>query len=314
MRFIPFVGETQAHLRDHAAWAFERVWRHGPVFRSSLYGMKDIVVATDFASIEKVMSNEHVLTEWFQVRKEERTEREKRERREKLDVAPRDLAKRQSFFLNLKKKRSIPQPASFQRLLGTASSASVMADKQRHSRQRRHQAKAFSPAALASYAPRVARETEAAVALWASKCESASPPPPLDLGEALSDLTWAYALATVVDVALDAAESGRVRAAWTAFTSNLFSAPLDFPGSRFRAALKARETLAAALGRAVREYKAAFEGERESEGGGGGEGDGSSSEQLPTMMSIYVRARADDGDPLGEEELVDMSIGLLLAG
>ena len=105
-----------------------------------------------------------------------------------------------------------------------------------------------------------------------------------------------------------------MRAAWTAFTSNLFSAPLDFPGSRFRAALKARETLAAALGRAVREYKAAFEGERESEGGGGGEGDGSSSEQLPTMMSIYVRARADDGDPLGEEELVDMSIGLRLAG
>ena len=27
-----------------------------------------------------------------------------------------------------------------------------------------------------------------------------------------------------------------------------------------------------------------------------------------------MRARADDGDPLGEEELVDMSIGLLLAG
>ena len=57
-----------------------------------------------------------------------------------------------------------------------------------------------------------------------------------------------------------------MRAAWTAFTSNLFSAPLDFPGSRFRAALKARETLAAALGRAVREYKAAFEGEREERG------------------------------------------------
>ena len=110
MRFIPFVGETQAHLRDHAAWAFERVWRHGPVFRSSLYGMKGIVVATDFASIEKVMSNEHVLTEWFQVRKEERSEREKRERREKLDVAPRDLAKRQSFFLNLKKNAPFHSP------------------------------------------------------------------------------------------------------------------------------------------------------------------------------------------------------------
>lgn len=48
----------------------ERVWRHGsPVFRSSLYGMSDIVVATDFASIEKVMGSEHVLTEWFQVRR-----------------------------------------------------------------------------------------------------------------------------------------------------------------------------------------------------------------------------------------------------
>ena len=244
------------------------MWRHGPVFRSSLYGMRDVVVATDFASIDKVMSSEHVLTEWF-------------------------------------------QPASFQRLLGSASSAAVMADRERHARQRRQQARAFSPAALSSYAPRVARETEAAVALWASKCEgasSSSSSPSVDLGDALSDLTWAYALATVVDVALDAAEARRVREAWTAFTGNLFSAPLDFPGSRFRTALRARETLAGALGRAVREYKKEFERERERESAP------SSERPPPTMMSIYMRARADDGDPLSEEELVDMSIGLLLAG
>lgn len=282
-RLLPFIGETQPHLQDHLKWALERVWRHGPVFRSSLYGMRDVVVATDFASIEKVMSGEHVLTEWF-------------------------------------------QPASFQRLLGTASSAAVMADKGRHARQRRQQAKAFSPAALASYAPRVARETEAAVALWARRCEgegesassssSSSPSSSLDLGEALSDLTWAYALATVVDVSLDEAEAKEVRAAWKAFTSNLFSAPLDFPGSRFRTALRARETLGRALGRAVREYQAEFERER-----AGGEEHASSSSSSspsssrpPTMMNEYMRARADDGDPLREEELVDMAIGLLLAG
>lgn len=171
--------------------------------------MKNVVVATDFDSIDKIMSNEHVLTEWF-------------------------------------------QPASFQRLLGTASSASVMADKQRHGRQRRQQAKAFSTAALASYAPRVAAATEAAVALWANKCDGggreeeekegsdSSSSSSLDLGAALSDLTWAYALVTVVDVSLDAEESESVRAAWDDFTKNLFSAPLDFPGSRFRTALTAR--------------------------------------------------------------------------
>lgn len=207
----------------------------------------------------------------------------------------------QSFDLTFLEKKMSLQPASFQRLLGTASSAAVMADKQRHARQRRQQAKAFSPAALASYAPRVAAATETAVAKWASECEGGgeNDDGSLDLSAALSDLTWAYALATVVDVSLDAEESRSVRAAWDDFTKNLFSAPLDFPGSRFRTALRARETLKTALGRAVREYETEFKNGMDSP---------------PTMMSIYMRARADDGDPLGEEELTDMAIGLLLAG
>jgi len=245
-------------------------------------------------------------------------ERREEERREELRILARKT--RNLFFsLNLfLPPLSLPtqkQPASFQRLLGTASSASIMADKQRHSRQRRQQAKAFSPVALSSYAPRVAAATERAVALWAA---ASGEEEAIDLGLALSDLTWAYALATVVDVSLDAEESRKVRTAWEDFTKNLFSAPLDFPGSRFRTALRARETLSKAMGRAVREYKASFEEEngKEKEGKEGKEeGDGkNSSSDLPTMMSIYMRARADDGDPLGEEELVDMSIGLLLAG
>ena len=252
-RHLPLVGETQPFVVDHLRFALERAWRHGPVFRSSLYGMKNVVVATDFDSIDKIMSNEHVLTEWFQVKKKGK----------ETEGNIFTTSKRTFFLLNLhgfflppppfKKIHSAPlQPASFQRLLGTASSASVMADKQRHGRQRRQQAKAFSTAALASYAPRVAAATEAAVALWANKCDGggreeeekegsdSSSSSSLDLGAALSDLTWAYALVTVVDVSLDAEESESVRAAWDDFTKNLFSAPLDFPGSRFRTALTAR--------------------------------------------------------------------------
>ena len=186
-------------------------------------------------------------------------------------------------------------PPSFVKLLGSASDAAVMADRDAHAKRRRQQATAFSPAALASYAPRVEKATRTALSRWAATSNGA----PFDVVAALSDLTFEYADATVVDLGLDAAGAAAVRASWTDFTRNLFTLPVDLPGTPLRTAINAKARVVAALGSAVAAYKAAFDA--------GG---------VPpsTMMSYYMAARAADGDPLAADELSDMALGLLLAG
>ena len=146
-------------------------------------------------------------------------------------------------------------PPSFVRLLGSASDAGVMADKARHAKRRRQQATAFSPAALAAYAPRVAAATTAALDAWAARPGGVVD----DLVPALADLTFEYAEATVVDLGLDAAGAAKVRGAWQEFSQNLFSLPIDLPGTPLRRALRARDRVTDALSSAVSAYKAAFD-------------------------------------------------------
>lgn len=187
-------------------------------------------------------------------------------------------------------------PPSFVTLLGSASDASVMADKAAHTKRRRQQATAFTPAALASYAPRVEAATRGALERWAAACGGGAS---IELVSSLSDLTFEYAEATVVDLGLDAASAARTRERWTDFSKVLFTFPIDLPGTPFRRALRARDDVKAALAASVAAYKSAFE-----VGG------------VPpaTMMSYYMAARAADGDPLSTLELADTALGFYLAG
>lgn len=187
-------------------------------------------------------------------------------------------------------------PPSFVRLLGSASDASVMADKAAHTKRRRQQATAFTPAALASYAPRVEAATRGALARWEAACSGGGS---IELVSSLSDLTFEYAEATVVDLGLDAASAACTRERWTDFNKSLFSIPIDLPGIPFRRDLRARDDVKAALAASVTAYKAAFDA--------GG---------VPpsTMVSYYMSARAADGDPLSTTELADTALGFLLAG
>lgn len=186
-------------------------------------------------------------------------------------------------------------PPSFVRLLGSASSADVMADKAAHTKRRRQQAAAFTPAALASYAPRVEKATRDALARWHELCAADGT---VDLYTELSSLTFRYATETVVDLSLDEASTARLRERWTDFTKNLFTLPIDLPGTPLRRALRARDDVKDALASAVAAYKAAFEA--------GG---------VPpsTMMSHYMAQRELDGDPLSLLEMADMALGIYLA-
>jgi cytochrome P450 len=183
---------------------------------------------------------------------------------------------------------------SFTRLLGRSADASVQASKERHGRRRRQQATAFTPDALAGYAPRVEAATRSALARWAAATGEAGG---VDLYAALNVLTFDYAAATVVDLGLTREARAEVLAHWTAFTTSLFSLPIDAPGFPLRRGLRAKARVVAALGDAVEAYRQAARKETPS-----------------TMLGHYVAARAADGDPVDAEELVDTTLGLLLAG
>lgn len=187
-------------------------------------------------------------------------------------------------------------PPSFEKLLGASANASVQADKEKHGRRRRQQATAFTPAALAGYAPRVEAATRGALKRWADETSTSGS---IDLVSALNELTFQYAEATVVDLGLNDAARREVFLFWNTFVTSLFSLPFDLPGFPLRRGLKAKAKVVAALTDAVTAYRAAA--------AAGG--------VLPsTMLSHYMAARAADGDPIDANELVDTSLGLLLAG
>lgn len=251
---LPLVGETGALISDHLQFVHSHVQTYGPVFKASIMGVKAAVVLTSWAAITKVMMGEG----------------------KGVEGAP-PVSK---WWM----------PPAFQELLGSASDPEVQTDRARHAKRRRQQGTAFTPAAMASYAPRVEAVARASLARWAAS------PGPVDLVAELSTTTFGFA-ETVVDLGL----SGDARAAltdnWATYVRNLMALPIDLPGTKLHAAKKAKRKILAAIGNAVDRYLADF-----------------GRAPPTTMLEHYMTARAADGDPLAAVELGDMVLALLLAG
>jgi len=183
-------------------------------------------------------------------------------------------------------------PPAFVELLGTASDPAVQTDKAKHAKRRRQQATAFTPAAMASYAPRVEAVARGSLARWAAA------PGPVDLVDELSTTTFGFAR-TVVELGLDGDAEATLTQHWSTYVRNLMALPIDLPGTRLHKAKKAKRVILAAINGAVRRYLDAF----------------NRGEAPPsTMLGYYMAARAADGDPLSADELGDMTLALLLAG
>lgn len=61
---IPVFGETVGYLKDHMAWCHERVSKHGPVFKTHLFGYSCYAL-TDFESIDMIYDQIHKTTKQF---------------------------------------------------------------------------------------------------------------------------------------------------------------------------------------------------------------------------------------------------------
>jgi cytochrome P450 len=242
------------------AFVHSHVQAYGPVFKASLMGVRGAVVLTSWAAITKVMMGEG----------------------KGAGGGPDGADPVSRWWM----------PPAFQELLGSASDPAVQTDRARHAKRRRQQGTAFTPAAMASYAPRVEATARASLARWAAA------PGPVDLVSELSTTTFGFA-ETVVDLGLEGPARAALLDNWSTYVRNLMALPIDLPGTRLHAAKAAKRKILTAIDAAVARYLAAF----------------TAGERPPTsMLGFYMAARAADGDPLAAGELGDMVLALLLAG
>jgi len=255
---LPLVGETGALLADHLGFVHSHVQAYGPAFKASLMGVRGAVVLTSWDVITRVMMGEG---------------------RGGGEDGAAPLSK---WWM----------PPAFQELLGSASDPAVQTDRAKHAKRRRQQGTAFTPAAMAAYAPRVEATARASLARWAAT------PGAVDLVAELSTTTFGFA-ETVVDLGLEGDARAALLDNWGTYVRNLMALPVDLPGTKLHAAKKAKRKILGAIAVAVGRYLASF----------------NAGERPPaSMLGYYMAARAADGDSMEAQELGDMVLALLLAG
>ncbi|MBD2036280.1 cytochrome P450 [Leptolyngbya sp. FACHB-321] len=175
-------------------------------------------------------------------------------------------------------------PPSVKRLLGPLSLA--LQTGALHLQRRKLLAQAFQPRALTGYVPVLAAISEQYLERWV----------------ALETLTWypelrnyTFDIAGKLLIGLDNAAQTELGHWFATWCEGLFSLPLRLPWTRFGKAYRCREQLLKGLETLIRERQQA-------------------GSQGSDALGVLLRARDEDGQPLGLEELKDQVLLLLFAG
>lgn len=175
-------------------------------------------------------------------------------------------------------------PPSVKRLLGPLSLA--LQTGALHLQRRKLLAQAFQPRALADYVSVMAAISDQYLERWV----------------ALETLTWypelrnyTFDIACKLLIGLDQASQTELGGWFETWCEGLFSLPLHLPWTRFGKAYRCREQLLKGLEALIRE--------RQQEGSQGND-----------ALGVLLRARDEDGQPLGLAELKDQVLLLLFAG
>lgn len=175
-------------------------------------------------------------------------------------------------------------PPSVKRLLGPLSLA--LQTGALHIQRRKLMAQAFQPRVLADYIPAMTAISDQYLERWV----------------ALETLTWypelrnyTFDIACKLLIGLDQASQTELGHWFETWCEGLFSLPLHLPWTRFGKAYRCREQLLNGLETLIRE--------RQQEG-----------DQGSDALGVLLRARDEDGQPLGLAELKDQVLLLLFAG
>uniref|UniRef100_UPI00398F569D cytochrome P450 26B1-like n=1 Tax=Pristiophorus japonicus TaxID=55135 RepID=UPI00398F569D len=127
-------------------------------------------------------------------------------------------------------------PRSAQAILGSSSLANSIGDIHRHRRKVVY-SRVFSHSALESYLPQIKQVVAETVRDWCTReC-------PVAVYTESKELTFRIAVAVLLGSSLDKEELTDLFIVFEQLTKNIFSLPLDIPGSGYRKGIKARDKL-----------------------------------------------------------------------
>ncbi|XP_078087602.1 cytochrome P450 26B1-like [Mustelus asterias] len=177
-------------------------------------------------------------------------------------------------------------PQSAQAILGSTSLANSSGDIHHH--KRKVYAKVFSHSALESYMPQIKQVVAESVRDW---CASEHP---VTVYSESKRLTFRIAVAILLGSLPSEEELTNLFTVFEQLTHNLFSLPLDVPGSGYRKGLQARDRLHEYFEKPIEDML-------------------QSSPEYPTALGILIKSSQEQGVKMSMQELKEAMVELMFA-
>ncbi|XP_020373728.2 cytochrome P450 26B1-like [Rhincodon typus] len=177
-------------------------------------------------------------------------------------------------------------PQSVQAILGSSSLANSIGKVHQH--RRKIYARVFSYAALESYLPRIKEVVVETVRNWCAR------EGPIRVYPESRKLTFRIAVAVLLGSSPAEEKMIDLLTTFEQLTKNIFSLPLDLPGSGYRKGIQARNRLHEYFGRAIEDML-------------------QSTPEYPTALGILIQSSKEHGMDINTQELKEALVELMFA-